>query len=79
MPPPFLNRVKADVQYREKLDNLHKDLPFLLEKMAIDRVKKPIANLDDKEEYYTHKKFKESNSSWISFEKRLLRLIKKLD
>ena len=33
--------IEADVQYPEKLDELHNDLPFLLEGMKIE---KPVAN-----------------------------------
>ena len=43
--------LKSDVQYIEKLRELHNDLPFLLEKMKIKKVKKLVAKLHDKTEY----------------------------
>ena len=41
----------VDVQYPEKLHDLHYDLPFLLGKMKIEKVEKLVANLYDKTEY----------------------------
>ena len=58
---------EVDVQYPEKLHELHNDLPFLPERMKIKKVKKLVANLHDKTECYTHKKFKAIIKSWISF------------
>ena len=46
--------LEVDVQYTEKLDELHNDLPFLLERMKIEKVKKFVANLHDKSEYVIH-------------------------
>ena len=43
-----------DVQYPEKLHELHNDLPFLPERMKIEKVKKLVANLHDKTEYVIH-------------------------
>ena len=43
--------LEVDVQYPEKLDKLHNDLQFLLERMKIEKVKKLVANLSDKTEY----------------------------
>ena len=42
---------KLDVQYLEKLRELHNDLPFLPERMKIEKVKKLVANLHDKTQY----------------------------
>ena len=39
---------EVDVQYLEKLHELHNDLPFLPERMKIEKVKKLLANLHDK-------------------------------
>ena len=36
--------LEADVQYLEKLHELHNDLPFLPEKMKIEKVEKLVAN-----------------------------------
>ena len=43
-----------DVQYPRKLNNLHNNLPFLPERMKIEKVKKLAANLYDKTEYVIH-------------------------
>ena len=39
---------EVDVQYPEKLLDLHNDLPFLLGRMKIEKVEKFVANLHDK-------------------------------
>ena len=46
--------IEADIQYLENLHILHKNLPFLPERMKIDKVEKLAANLHDKTEYATH-------------------------
>ena len=46
--------LEVDVQYLEKLHELHNDLPFLPEQMKIEKVEKLIANLHDKTEYVIH-------------------------
>ena len=43
--------LEVDVKYPKKLHNLHSDLPFFLERIKIEKVKKLVANLHDKEEY----------------------------
>ena len=43
--------LEVDVQYIKKLHELHNDLPFLPERMKIEKFKKVIANLHDKTEY----------------------------
>ena len=48
------NFLEVDVQYLEKLHELHNDLPFLPERMKIKRVEKLVANLHDKTEYVIH-------------------------
>ena len=40
--------LEVDVQYLEKLHELHNDLLFLLEKMKIEKIKRLLANLHDK-------------------------------
>ena len=42
---------EVDIQYFEKLHELHNDLPFLSEVMKIEKVEKLVANLHDKTEY----------------------------
>ena len=46
--------LEVDVQYLEKLHELHIDLPFLPKRMKIESVKKLVANLHDKTEYVIH-------------------------
>ena len=43
---------EVDVEYPEKLHNLHSDLPFLPERMKIDKCK--LCNLHNKERYVVH-------------------------
>ena len=42
--------LEVDLQYLEKLHELHNDLPFLPERMKIEKVKKLVANLHNKTE-----------------------------
>ena len=44
----------VDVQYPEKLHELHNDLPFLPERMKIEKVEKLATNFHDKTEYVIH-------------------------
>ena len=46
--------LKVDVQYLKKIHELHNDLPFLPERMKIEKVEKLVANLHDKTEYVIH-------------------------
>ena len=46
--------LKVNVQYLEKLQDLHNDLPFLPERMKILKVEKLLANIHDKTEYVIH-------------------------
>ena len=46
--------LEIDVQYSENLHGLHKDLPFLPERMKIEKFEKLVANLHDKTEYVIH-------------------------
>ena len=43
--------IKVDVQYTEKSHEHHNDLPFLSEKMKIEKFEKLSQNLHDKTEY----------------------------
>ena len=49
--------LKVDVDYPKKLFDLHKDLPFLPERKKVNKVKKLICNIEDKEKYVMHIKF----------------------
>ena len=44
----------VDVDYPNKLQNLHSDLPFLPEIMIINNTKKLVCNLNDKKNYIVH-------------------------
>ena len=46
--------LKVDIQYTKKLHELHKDLPFLLERMKIEKVKNLLANLHGKTAHVIH-------------------------
>ena len=46
--------LEVDVDYPNKLQNLHSDLPFLPERMAINNTKKLVCNLNDKKNYVVH-------------------------
>ena len=43
--------LEVDVQYPEKLHQLHTDLPFLPERIKIEKGKKLVNNLHNKAEY----------------------------
>ena len=46
--------LEVDVQYPEKLYELHNDLPFLPERVKIEKFEKLITNLHDKTKYVIH-------------------------
>ena len=46
--------LEVDIQYTEKLHELHNDLPFLPERMKIEKFIKLVANLHDKNKYVIH-------------------------
>ena len=46
--------LEVDVQYPEKLHELHKDLPFLSERMKLEKVEKFVANLHEKTGHVIH-------------------------
>ena len=67
---------EIDVQYLEKLQELHNDLPFLPERLKIEKVKKLVVNLHDKTEYVIHiKNLKLSLNHRLVF-KTIYRVIK---
>ena len=45
---------EVDVNYSKRLHDLHSDLPFLPERMKIDKCKKLVCNLHDKKRYVLH-------------------------
>ena len=46
--------LEADVKYPKKLHDLHSDLPFLPERMEINKCKKLVCNLFNKKKYVVH-------------------------
>ena len=46
--------LEVDVKYPKELHDSHNDLPFMCERMNIDRVEKLIPNLFDKKKYVIH-------------------------
>ena len=46
--------LEVDVEYPKKLFNLHKDLPFLPKREKINKCKKLICSIEDKEKYVVH-------------------------
>ena len=46
--------LEVDVQYSKKLHDLHNDLPFLPERMKIEKVERLVSNVHDKTEYVIH-------------------------
>ena len=46
--------LNVDVDYPCELQNLHSDLPFLPERMVVNKTKKLICNLQDKKDYVVH-------------------------
>ena len=46
--------LEVDVKYLKKLHDLHSDLPFLPERMEINKCKKLVCNLYDKKKYVVH-------------------------
>ena len=46
--------LEVDVKYPKELHDLHNDLPFMCEKMKINKVEKLVPNLYDKKKYVIH-------------------------
>ena len=46
--------LEVDIQYPEKLHELHDDLPFVPERLKIENVEKIVTNLHDKTKYVIH-------------------------
>ena len=62
--------LEVDVQYPEKLHELHNGLPFLPERMKIEKVEKLVTNIHDKTEYVIHiKNSKQALNHGLIFKK----------
>ena len=58
--------LEVDVEYPKRLHELHSDLPFLSERMEVNKCKKLVCNLFNKKKICsTHKFVKTSIKSWI--------------
>ena len=58
--------LEVDVQYLQKLHELHNNLPFSQERMKIKKVEKFVTNLHDKTEYVIHiKNLKQALNHWL--------------
>ena len=74
--------LEVDVKYPKKLYDLHSDLPFLPERMEINKCKKLVCNLYDKKKYVVHiKSLKQALNHKLKLKKSIesLNLIKKHD
>ena len=72
--------LEVDVKYPKKLHDLHSDLPFLPERMEINKCKKLVCNPYDKKKYVVHiKSLKQALNHGLKFKKSIesLNLIKK--
>ena len=62
--------IKVDLEYPKLLHDLHSDLPFLPEKMRINKHGKVVCTLYDKKKLCcAHKKHKTNIKSWLKTEK----------
>ena len=46
--------MEVDVNFPKRLHQLHSDLPFLSERMEMNKCKKLVSNLSNKKKYVTH-------------------------
>ena len=64
--------LEVNVKYPKRLHKLHSDLPFLPERMEINKGKKLVCNLSNKKKIrHTYKYIKTSIKSWIKVKKDL--------
>ena len=64
--------LKADLEYHKELHDFHNDLPFLPQKMEINKHDKLVCALYDKKRFVVHiKKHKTSIKSWLKTKKSL--------
>ena len=61
---------EVDVKYPKRLHELHSDLPFLSERMELNKCKKLVCNLFNKKKYVTDiNSIETSVKSWIEVKK----------
>ena len=59
--------LEVDVEYPKNLHDFHSDLPFLPERMKIDKCKKLVCNLYDKKKLCcSYKIIKVTTKSWVN-------------
>ena len=58
--------LEVDVEYHKNLHDLHSDLPFLPERMKIDKFNKLVCNLYDQKAMFSYKIIKTSIKSWAN-------------
>ena len=62
--------LEVHVEYPKKLHDLHSDLPFLPERIKMDKCKKLVCNLRDKKKYVVHiKSLKQALNHGLKFKK----------
>ena len=72
--------LEVGIKYPKKLHDLHSDLPFLPERMEIDKCKKLVCNLRNKKKYVVHiRSLKQALNHGFKFKKvqRIIELNKK--
>ena len=67
--------LEVDLQYLEKLHELHNDLPFLPERIKIENDEKLVPNLHDKTEYVIHIRNLKQRSNYRLVLKKVHRVI----
>ena len=62
--------MEVDVDYPKKLFDLHKALPFLLERKKVNKIEKRISSIEDKKKYVMHiKVLKQALNHGLVFKK----------
>ena len=64
--------LEGNIQHPKKLHKTQNDLPFLPERMKIEKFEKCVANLNDKTEYVVHiRNLKQDLNHWLVFKRRI--------
>ena len=68
--------LEVDVQHPDNLHNLHNDLPFLPERIQIEKIEKSVVNLLNEKEHFVHiRNLKQAHNQGLVL-KRVDRVIK---
>ena len=66
--------LEEDVKYPKRLHELHSDLPFLSERMKIDKCNKLVCNLFNKKKYVTHiNSLKQALNHGLKLKKKIIK------